>query len=68
MYDQYFVKKVQIGNNILMTVIAESDSVDMGQLDLLIEEFNENFLPVDDHILQFLEQNNWGYQLHRSTE
>ena len=58
MYDQYFVKKVQIGNNILMTVIAESDSVDMGQLDLLIEEFNENFLPVDDHILQFLEQNN----------
>ena len=61
MYDQYFVKKVQIGNNILMTVIAESDSVDMGQLDLLIEEFNENFLPVDDHILQFLEQNNWGY-------
>mmetsp|Transcript_17383 Transcript_17383/g.21947 ORF Transcript_17383/g.21947 Transcript_17383/m.21947 type:complete len:113 (-) Transcript_17383:203-541(-) len=30
MYDQYFVKKVQIGENILMTVIAESASVDMG--------------------------------------
>ena len=30
MYDQYFVKKVQIGQNILMTVISETASVDMG--------------------------------------
>ena len=50
MYDQYFVKKVQIGENILMTVISESATVDMGQVDLLISEFEENFLSVDSHI------------------
>ena len=44
------MKKVQIGENILMTVIAETASVDMGQLDLLIAEFEHNFLPVDQHI------------------
>ena len=56
MYNQYFVKKVQIGENILMTVIAESDSVDIGQLDLLIQEFEDNFTKVDEHIGQFTEQ------------
>ena len=56
MYNQYFVKKVQIGENILMTVIAESASVDIGQLDLLISEFEENFLAVDSHIGQIIEQ------------
>ena len=56
MYNQYFVKKVQIGENILMTVIAESDSVDIGQLDLLIQEFEDNFTSVDEHIGQFQEQ------------
>ena len=50
MYDQYFVKKVQIGQNILMTVIAETATVDMGQLDLLIAEFKSNFELVDKHI------------------
>ena len=50
MYNQYFVKKVQIGENILMTVIAESASVDIGQLDLLISEFEDNFVRVDEHI------------------
>ena len=50
MYDQYFVKKVQIGQNILMTVISETASVDMGQLDLLIQEFSSNFELVDKHI------------------
>ena len=56
MYNQYFVKKVQIGENILMTVIAESASVDIGQLDLLIQEFDDNFRGVDEHIGQILEQ------------
>ena len=50
MYDQYFVKKVQIGQNILMTVISETATVDMGQLDLLIAEFTSNFELVDKHI------------------
>jgi hypothetical protein len=39
-----------------MTVIAESDSVDIGQLDLLIQEFEDNFTKVDEHIGQFTEQ------------
>ena len=52
MYDQYFVKKVSIGENILMTVIAESASVDMGQLDIMISEFEENFTSVDEYINQ----------------
>ena len=56
MYNQYFVKKVQIGENILMTVIAESASVDIGQLDLLIAEFEDNFVRVDEHIGQVVEQ------------
>lgn len=33
-----------------MTVIAESESVDMGQLDILISEFEDNFVRVDTHI------------------
>ena len=52
MYDQYFVKKVQIGESILMFVIAETATVDLGQLDLLISEFEENFVRVDEHIAQ----------------
>ena len=56
MYDQYFVKKVQIGENILMTVIAESDSVDMGQLDIMISEFEDNFVSVDSYIGEVVEQ------------
>lgn len=39
-----------------MTVIAESASVDMGQLDLLISEFEENFQQVDDFIGQIPQQ------------
>ena len=39
-----------------MTVIAESESVDMGQLDILISEFEDNFVSVDTHIGQILEQ------------
>ncbi len=44
-----------IGENILMTVIAETESVDMGQLDILISEFEENFVRVDEHIKPLLE-------------
>ena len=59
MYDQYFVKKVQIGESILMFVIAETATVDMGQLDLLISEFEENFARVDEHIGQMVDQPMW---------
>ena len=56
MFGKYFVKKVQIGENILMTVISEAATVDMGQLDLLIKEFETNFAPVAKHIEQVMEQ------------
>ena len=39
-----------------MTVIAESDTVDMGQLDLLIAEFEHNFVSVGQHIAQLFEE------------
>ena len=47
MYDQYFVKKVQIGANILMVVIAETETLDIGGVDLLIKEFSSNFMQVN---------------------
>ena len=47
MYDKYFLKKVQIGTNILMTTISEAESLDVGQLDLLIAQFETNFKKVD---------------------
>ena len=77
MYDQYFVKKVSIGENILMTVIAESASVDMGQLDIMISEFEENFTSVDEYINQINMQwvvkrqarmlNTWGAMVSHSS-
>ena len=53
---------MQIGENILMTVIAETATVDMGQLDLLISEFEDNFVRVDEHISHLLEQD-WNQKL-----
>lgn len=56
-----------IGENILMTVIAETESVDMGQLDILISEFEENFVRVDEHIKPLLEAQ-WTNILTRAIE
>lgn len=50
MYDGYFVKKVQIGKNILMIVIASTDNLDLGQVDELIEEYRSNFGEIDNAI------------------
>ena len=47
MYDQYSVRKMQIGKNILLIVICETKSLDMGQLDLVCEDFNNNFIKID---------------------
>ncbi len=43
MYNQYFVKKMQIGKNILLILICETKNLDMGALDLLCNDFKENF-------------------------
>mgnify|MGYP001589361686 CR=1 FL=1 len=43
MYDQYFVRKMQIGKNILLIVIAETDSLDIGSLDSMCSDYRTNF-------------------------
>ena len=50
MYDQYFVRKMQIGKNILLIMICETKSLDMGALDLVCEDYRQNFLKVDNAI------------------
>ena len=51
------MQKVQIGNNILLIIICETvsndgqaSSLDIGQLDLMVDEFKLNFKPVDELI------------------
>ena len=39
MYDQYFVRKMQIGKTLLMIVICETKSLDVGALDLMCADF-----------------------------
>ena len=50
MYNQYFVRKVQIGKNILLILICETESLDIGSLDLMCNEFKTNFVKVDKFI------------------
>ncbi len=65
-YDQYYVQKVQIGKNILLVIICESVSndgqatnLDIGQLDLMVDEYRKNFQPVDAFISE-INKENWG--------
>ena len=53
MYDQYFVRKMQIGRNILLIAICETNSLDMGALDLMCTEISKNFEKVD-HVIEDL--------------
>ena len=39
MYNQYFVRKMQIGKNILLIVICETKTLDMGELDIMCVDF-----------------------------
>ena len=50
MYNQYFVRKQQIGKNILLILICETNSLDMGALNLLAADFKLNFQKVDKFI------------------
>jgi hypothetical protein len=50
MYNQYFVRKNQIGKNILLILICETNSLDMGALDLMCNDFKTNFVKVDKFI------------------
>ena len=47
MYNQYFVRKMQIGKNILLIVIAETERLDIGALDSLCADYKANFTKVD---------------------
>lgn len=50
MYNQYFVRKQQIGKNILLILICETATLDMGALNLLGQDFKLNFQKVDKFI------------------
>eukprot|EP00347_Sterkiella_histriomuscorum_P005332 403357018 len=50
MYNQYFVRKMQIGKNILLILICETSELDMGALGLLCQDFKQNFQKVDKFI------------------
>lgn len=50
MYDQYFVRKMQIGKNILLIIIAETDTLDIGSLDSMCADYRSNFAKVDRFI------------------
>ena len=56
MYNQYFVKKQQIGKNILLILICETKTLDMGALSLLGQEFKQNFAEVDRFIDKIAKQ------------
>lgn len=56
LYDKYFVKKVMIGKNILMVVIAETNGLDMGQLDSMFDEFQRNFKSIDENMDKYVER------------
>ena len=43
MYNQYFVRKQQIGKAILLIVICETKSLDMGALNMMCQDFTVNF-------------------------
>ena len=43
MYDQYFVRKMQIGKNILLIVICETASLDIASLDTMCGDYRTNF-------------------------
>ena len=43
MYNQYFVRKMQIGKNILLIAICETDTLDIGVLDLMYSDYKTNF-------------------------
>ena len=50
MYNQYFVRKMQIGKNILLIAICETDTLDIGALDLMCSDYKTNFQKVDKYI------------------
>ena len=41
---------MQIGKNILLILICETQDLDMGALDLMCTDFKQNFLKVDKFI------------------
>lgn len=56
MYNQYFVRKQQIGKNILLIAICETEGLDIGALDALCSDYRANFQRVDRFIDDFNKQ------------
>jgi len=46
-YNQYYVKQMQIGKNILLIVICESKGLDIGALDMMCADYKKNFIKID---------------------
>ena len=60
MYDHYFVRKMQIGKNILLIIIAETDTLDIGSLDNMCADYRTNFQKVDKFI-EDINKQQWLY-------
>ena len=56
MYDRYFVQQKQVGDNLLLIIICETESLDMGMLRELTSEFEENFKQVNAIAAEFNSQ------------
>ena len=56
MYDRYFVQQKQVGDNLLLIIICETESLDMGMLRELTSEFEENFKQVNAIVAEFNSQ------------
>ena len=47
---------MQIGKNILLIAICETESLDIGSLDLMCQDYKQNFLKVDKVIEELNKQ------------
>jgi hypothetical protein len=56
MYNQYFVRKMQIGKNILLILICETDTMDIGALDVMCADYKRNFEKVDRFVEEINKQ------------
>ncbi len=64
-YDQYFVQKVQLGKNILLIIVCEVNNklgqpvLNIGQIDIMVDEYKRNFKPIDARITELNKDNLW---------
>ena len=47
LFDQYFVRKAQIGQSVLLVAICEAEGLDLGALNLMQADYRSNLAPLD---------------------